>query len=280
MRDPKLYRAPTDLHIHSWFSDGTQPPKEIVEIAAGLGLSAIAISDHDAVEGLQEASVAASPVGLQMVPAVELCARDDSAEIHMLGYFIDPANGPLLETLERLRQGRVERLYKMAALLGGLGVPVDPDKVIELAGRGSVGRLHLADYLVREGITYSTGQAFQRYLAEGESAYVPSPRLDVSEAVSLIHSAGGVAVLAHPGVTAHDDLIPTLVKLGVDGIEAFHPKHDDVLSNFYSSIAAKHGLLVTGGSDSHGRKDIESIGRVTVPHSCVDELRKRARKYS
>ena len=279
MHDTQLYRRPTDLHIHSWFSDGTQSPEEIVTIAADSGLSAVAISDHDAVEGLDEAAEAASAAGIDLVPGVELCAREDSVEIHLLGYFVDPSDEALLATLKRLCNGRVERLHKMADRLKELGVTVNPDEVLELAGRGSVGRLHLADYLSRKGITYSTGQAFRRYLGEGEPAYVPSPQLAVPEAISLLHGAGGVAVLAHPGVTGHDKLIPDLAKHGLDGIEAFHPRHDDALSNFYSSIAAERGLLVTGGSDSHGRKNVESIGSVTVPHSCVEKLEEKAREY-
>jgi len=279
MHDPQLYRSPTDLHIHSWFSDGTQSPVEIVNVAARFGLSAVAISDHDVISGFDEASEAASAAGIRLVPAVELCARDDSVEIHMLGYFIDPANDTLLATLERLREGRIARLHKMVARLRELGVDVEPDDVLQLAGRGSVGRLHLADHLSRKGITESTGQAFQRYLGEGQPAYVPSPRLAASDAISLLHNAAGVAVLAHPGITGHDERIPALVEQGLDGIEAFHPRHDDMLSRFYSSIAAEHGLLVTGGSDSHGRRAVESIGCVTVPHSCVEKLEDKAREY-
>jgi len=279
MHDCQLYRSPTDLHIHSWFSDGTQSPKEVVDIAADSGLSAVAISDHDATEGLKEAAEAASAAGIELVPGVELCARVDSVEIHVLGYFIDPADEALLATLKRFREARVERLYKMVERLRELGVAVDAEDVLQSAKRGSVGRLHLADHLFKKGLTYSISHAFQRYLGEGKPAYVPSPQLDASEAIELLHGAGGVAVLAHPGIAGHDELIPGLAREGLDGIEAFHPKHDNAVSNFYSSIAAKHGLLVTGGSDSHGRKNVESIGCVTVPHSCVEKLKERAREY-
>jgi len=280
MRDKAHYRSPADLHVHSYFSDGIRSPREIVELAREAGLSAIAISDHDSVSAVALAADAASEAGIEIVPAVELSAEVDSVEVHMLAYFIDPSDGSLLCSLERLRNERVERFHEMVGRLKKMGITVDPDEVIHLAGYDSIGRLHLADYLCRKGYVSSIGQAFARYLGEDSPAYISAPSLSYPDTIALIHNTGGVAVLAHPGVKDCNEVIPRLVRAGLDGIEAFHPKHDHVISNFYSSIASKHGLLVTGGSDAHGRGNNNArIGSVTVPYSCVTALLERAKRY-
>ncbi len=280
MPDGAHYRSPADLHIHSFYSDGVHSPEKIVDLARDAGLSAIAISDHDTVSGVPLAADAAAAAGIELVPAVELSAEVDSAEVHMLAYFIDPSDESLLSSLQCLRRERIERLHKMISRLKTTGIPVNTDEVIQLAGYDSVGRLHLADYLCRKGYTSSIGHAFARYLGEDSSAYIPAPNLSYPQTIALAHDAGGVAVLAHPGAKGRDELIPRLVRAGLDGIEAFHPKHDHVVANFYSSIASKHSLLVTGGSDAHGRaNNAANIGSVTVPYSCVAALRERAEKY-
>ncbi|MDO5378525.1 MAG: PHP domain-containing protein [Clostridia bacterium] len=244
-----------DLHLHSTASDGTLTPRELVERAALERFDTLALTDHDSVEGIAEASETAAAYGVRLIAGAELSCGGQR-EIHVLGYGLDTRCEELLRFLGRLRAQREERAEKMAALLEQNGAPVSLARVRELA-RGVVARPHVARALVEAGHAASVAEAFERYLVPGKCAYVPKEDVKVAEAVSLIHRAGGAAVLAHPmelklGMAALESLIGEWKAQGLDGIEVWHPSAAGNHAQALYALAAREGLLVTGGSDFHG----------------------------
>ncbi len=242
-------RYTIDLHAHSTRSDGALTPTDLVERAASCGVRTLALTDHDTVEGLDEARNAGATWGVELVAGVEISAWL-GREVHVLGYFIDDRAPGLSAVLDRQRNSRVQRVRDIGARLERLGLPIDADAVIASAD-GNVGRPHIARALVAAGHVPDTQAAFDRLLGGNGSAYVPASRLTAEYAVRIIHDAGGVAVLAHPGVEAVDDRIPGLVDAGLDGIEVEHPAHDAATANRYRGLAHRLGLVPTGGSDFH-----------------------------
>lgn len=271
-----------DLHIHSTASDGSLAPEEIVRQALELGLYAIAITDHDTVEGVGPAMEAAEGTGLHLLPAVEISVDFQETEIHILGYFIDLEYEPLLMAMEKVRSGRVERAALMVEKLRALGIEITMDDVLAQAGDGSVGRPHVARALHELGVVATAQQAFDKYLGRGKPAYVPRYKLSPEDAVRMIVDAGGMPVFAHPGLSRRDDMIDALIPAGLMGIEAYHTEHDERQTRKYINMANRRGLYVTGGSDSHGPKGpvpVE-IGSVYVPDSCAERLMEWAAEHN
>ena len=274
-----MKRGFVDLHLHTTASDGTWTPGEVVERAIGLGFSAIGIADHDTANGLDPALQAVGERELEIVPAVELSASEDDTDVHILGYLIDYHSPKFTSVAERLRQARYERGVKMVEKLNELGIGIKMETVKDIAGEASIGRPHVADALLRGEYVRSYDEAFARYLGYHAPAYVPKYRLSPEEAIDLIHSVNGLAVIAHPGLLHRDDLIPKFVELGLDGLEAFHPQHGYYVTNHYIDLAKRYGLLYTGGSDCHGeRKGRALIGTVKMPYSCLEALRRRRKE--
>jgi len=270
-----------DLHCHTTASDGTLTPEQAVVRARELGLVALAITDHDVTEGVGPARTAAGRGGPEIVPGVEINAWADGTEVHVLGYYLDVDDAGLQTVLYRLRRDREERLLAMLRRLQALGMTLDPERVRAIAGEGSVGRPHVARALVERGHVASVEEAFGRLLTPGRPAYVPRHRLSPREAIAAIRRAGGVAVLAHPGLTGRDDLIPRLVGEGLQGLEVCHPQHTPRAQARYLELARRWGLVATGGSDSHGpdgpgaqRVD---IGALTVDGAVVTALKRLAK---
>jgi len=241
-----------DLHLHSSHSDGALTPAELVLRARAAGVSIISLTDHDSVRGIPEAREACRREGLTFIPGVELGVGIGTDEVHVLGYGIDTKGRPLQNALDQLAGERIDRMEKMIAALGRLGIAVTLEDVQAETGGHIVGRLHLAAALVRRGHVTSHGEAFQRWIGAGRPAYVQRHLLTLREAIDLIREAGGVAVIAHPGLTRRDELIEYLVRLGVRGLEVYHPKHDFVDVSRYLKMCAKYDLFATGGSDFHG----------------------------
>src|SRR5262245_11407119 len=263
-----------DLHLHTFFSDGTYSPEELVGHASRLQLAAVALTDHDTVEGCARTATAATAAGLEFIPGTELTAEHDNHELHILGYDLDVTNARLLTELARFQAVRQNRIREMVERLNQIGVPLTVESVFELANCQSPGRPHVARALIQAGFCASLDEAFERFLKRHRPAWVPKFKMSAQEAISLIHDSGGVAVMAHPGLNRNDDIIPEIVAAGLDGIECFHTKHSTITSMKYLEIADQYRLLVTGGSDCHGMsKGKPLIGTVRLPYQHVEEVK-------
>lgn len=247
-----------DLHLHTSVSDGVLSPSRIVRYAKEKGLRAIAITDHDTIDGNGEALDEGAKLGLEVIPGVEISAQFDVGSMHILGFFIDIGNKELREKLSLLQETRAKRNPKMVQKLRELGMEISYDEVLHASGGGQVGRPHFAQVLMKKGYVNTVQEAFDRYLGKGAPAYVDKFRFDPKEAMGLIREARGIPVLAHP-FTLHipsphqlNALLFELVQLGLMGIEISYPEHTKEQISLYKGLAEKHGLLVTGGSDYHG----------------------------
>jgi 3',5'-nucleoside bisphosphate phosphatase len=271
--------------MHSTASDGAYSPSEVVQIALTKQMDVIALTDHDSVNGLDEALRAASGSALQILSGVELSSEDDLKDRHILGYLFDPTHLEFLAALSTLRESRVNRAELIVKKLDELGVHVPLERVYAIAGTGSVGRPHVARAMLEAGYVTSQQDAFDKYLNDDGPAYVPHHRLSPAGAIDLIHSAGGVAVLAHPGRLTGDyvTIIEGLAPLGLDGVEVYYPDHTSDLIASLRSLAKKHHLLMTVGGDFHRREGDGSarLGSVKTPadFDCVPALRERAAQY-
>ena len=266
-----------DLHLHTYFSDGTYSPEELVGHACRVGLTAIALTDHDTVEGCERASAAAVAVGLQFIPGAELTAEFQGMELHLLAYCIDVRHARLLSETSKYQSIRQDRIREMVERLNRLDIPLNAQAVFDLANCQSPGRPHVARALVQAGFCGSLDEAFERFLKRNRPAWVPKTKVSARDAIALVHEAGGVAVMAHPGLNRSDEMIPALVEAGLDGIECFHTKHSTTAAERYLGMAERYKLLVTGGSDCHGMsKGKPLIGSVKVPFNLVEALRSKA----
>jgi predicted metal-dependent phosphoesterase TrpH len=262
-----------DLHTHTTFSDGDMTPEEMVAEAKRLGLAGVAITDHDEVAGVDAAMKVAGD-GFVVVPGVELSTSDGKTDIHILGYLIDTKNKELLRHLGIFRDARLNRGIQMVERLQDMGVDIEVDSVLEIAGGGAVGRPHIAAAMVENGAVDSVETAFRKYIGFKSPAYVPKYQLKPSDAFRLIREAGGVGAMAHPGTTRRDELITDFIAEGMRAIEVYHPKHNESDISRYRRLAEKLGLVVTGGSDSHGRRNEKlHIGAFTVSESVIEQLR-------
>jgi hypothetical protein len=267
-----------DLHCHTTASDGTFTPRELVEEAQRRGLLAIAVTDHDSVAGIDEATSKGAEVGVEIVPGLELSTDVDDGEVHILGYFIDREDKDLLDLLESQRESRLQRVRKMLDRLSGMGVQLSMDEVQRFSDGGPLGRPHVAQALIRAGQVGSWDEAFSRYIGRHAPAYVRRSKLSPHDAVRAILASGGVPVLAHPGLSGHDDMIPSLVEEGLAGIEAIYPDHSEEQRMRYVGLADRYGLIVTAGSDCHGPKSSSGtrVGLATTDYGIVRQLRSKA----
>ena len=271
-----------DLHTHTTASDGLLPPATLVEEAARLGVGILAITDHDTTDGLEEALEAGYALGVEVIPGVEINTDVQGAEIHVLGYYIDYTRDWFQDALRHLRESRLDRAARMVARLATLGIQLDLQRVLALAHGGSIGRPHIARAMVEAGYISSPEEAFRLYIGRGGPAYVERERFPPEDAVRMILRAGGVPVLAHPGLSTRDGLVPDLIAAGLMGIEVYYPEHSPAQVQHYLHLARKFGLLTTGGTDYHGG-DIAprvQIGSVEVPLEVVEALKQRAKQQS
>lgn len=264
-----------DLHAHTIFSDGQLTPEALVELALENGLIALAITDHDSIDGIARARAAAAG-RIEIVPGIEVSTSTDSLDLHVLGYFIDPDDARLAARLRRFRRERIERVHRIASRLEALGAPIDVDDVLGRAEPGVVGRPHVAAALIRAGHVKTVDDAFRRFLGMRADAYVPRPVFPPSEAIAMIAEAGGVSVLAHPGAYVPDGLVRQLVAAGLDGVEVWHPQHGPALVKRYRALAAELGLIESGGSDYHGPGRHTDLGGMRVPASALRRLKDAA----
>lgn len=279
-----------DLHLHTTASDGVMRPSEIVRYAKAKGLQAIAITDHDTIEGLEEGLSEGERIGFEVIPGVEISAKHSPGSMHLLGYFLDIQHPLLNERLNYLQKARAERNPKIVEKLNQLGMELTYEEVQEASGGGQVGRPHFAHVLLEKGYVRSFQEAFDRFLKKGALAYVEKFRFAASEALHFINEAKGVAVLAHPntlgknGYSELESLLLQLIKEGLKGIEVYYPEHSLLEVARYKTIAERYGLLTTGGTDYHGIEgDGFEIGvgrgEMRLPYSMVEGL-KAARNQS
>jgi len=263
--------------MHSTYSDGTLTPPNLFQRAKEAGLSVISITDHDHVGAIDEATAIARDWGIEVIPGVELSATVGEQDIHILWYFFDHRNRDLLDHLAFFRSERLKRAERIVEKLNGLHVPLTIESVLDQAGSASVGRPHIANALVEEGLTETYNEAFMRYLAYGKPAYEKKYRVSPQAAIELLSSAGGVSFIAHPGNNIDDKVLLELINAGVDGIEVIHPSHSPERVAHFQGIASEYFLLVSGGSDFHGgkRNDQDALGRFFIPTSQVDMIRHR-----
>jgi len=262
-----------DLHLHTLFSDGTFSPEELAGHGARHGLVAMALTDHDTVEGCARMALACRKLGMQCIAGAELTAEQDGNEVHILGYFLDVEDTRLQVNLRQFQTVRQNRIHEMVARLNRLKIPLRAETVFALANCHSPGRPHVGRALVQEGFCGSLDEAFDRFLKKNRPAYVPKFKISALEAIALVHQAGGLASMAHPGLNRSDEIIPALAAAGLDGLECFHTKHTAAMTTYYLDIAARHHLLVTGGSDCHGfSKGKPLIGGCKLPAVYYDRL--------
>ena len=265
-----------DLHLHTSFSDGTFSPEELAIRAKAQGLSVISLTDHDTVEGCARAAAACEQAGIEFISGCELTAEWNNDEIHLIGYFIDTAHPELLAEIARFQEVRQNRIQEMVARINKLNVPLRTESVFALANCRSPGRPHVARTLVQEGFCNSLDEAFDRFLKKGRPAWVPKFKISATEAIRLIHAAGGVATLAHPVLNRTDAIIGPLVECGLDALECFHTRHTPSDAERYLGIARQYNLSVTGGSDCHGmNRGKPLIGNVRLPQLYIAQLRER-----
>ena len=265
-----------DLHLHTFFSDGTYSPEELAAQAQRHGLKAVALTDHDTVEGCVPTARACAAAGIEFISGTELTAEQAGNEIHILGYCVELENPRLLAEIGKFQAVRQNRIREMVARLNRLNVPLQADAVFALANCRAPGRPHVARALVEGGFCGSLDEAFERFLKKNRPAWVPKFKMSAEHAIELLHQTGAVAIMAHPGLNRCDEIIPAMVEAGLDGLECFHTKHSTAAAERYLEIADRFHLLVTGGSDCHGSsKGKPVMGGVRLPYAHVEKLKAR-----
>jgi len=277
-----------DLHVHTNKSDGTFSPEEAVDYACTLGLSAIAITDHDTVLGIQPAMVRGDKYGIEVIPGIEISAEwvenGVELEVHMLGYFIDHRNSGFQKRLYELSNLRMKRAEIILGKLRGHNIKIDMDELKEFlqpseSGTPWVGRLHIAQAMVKKGCVKSINRAFDQYIGNGKCCYVPKHQLTPEGAVQMIKEMKGLAVIAHPGLLNQEfsaSLIRRLVKNGLDGIEIYYPEHSPTTIRNMEMLAAENSILATGGTDCHGfAKGNILMGTLDVPYELLEKMKER-----
>jgi predicted metal-dependent phosphoesterase TrpH len=273
-----------DLHTHTTASDGALTPTQLVARAAKLAVKILAVTDHDSTEGIREAQAAGQAHDVEVIAGVEINTDVPGSEVHLLGYFLDPTHKELNTQLARIREGRIGRARKMAETLTQMGAPLRFERILEIAGEGSVGRPHVAQALLEAGHVGSFGEAFDKYIGRNSPAYVERMKFTPIEACALIRRAGGLPVLAHPVFFARygaiksafdlEAMLAEMIPAGLAGLEVYYSGYDAITIEHLLGVARRHSLLVTGGTDFHGiRANEPDLGSVYVPRKVVRRLR-------
>jgi len=267
-----------DLHTHTNYSDGNFTPHQLIDLALKAGLSVISITDHDNVNGLNEAVNYGNDKGLQIIPGVEISADLNGQEIHILGYFIDYNNNKFLEFLSSLRQNRILRNEKIVEKLNELGSKINFESIMgKVSADTSIGRPHIAMELNEEGFVSSYYDAFIKYIGDGKPAFIKKPNPSSVDVIKMISDVGGLSFIAHPGRIVRDKLLLELIGQGLDGIEIIHPSHSKDDIKYYSTVAAEHFLLTSGGSDFHGgiKNDQRNFGNFCISMNEIINMKRR-----
>ncbi|HEV7764770.1 MAG TPA: PHP domain-containing protein [Thermoanaerobaculia bacterium] len=266
-----------DLHTHTYHSDGTRSPKEVVDVALAHGIEILAISDHDNLAAYYEIQPYAVSRGVTLIPAIELSCGYEGVDVHVLAYAFDAHDERIDARLRGFRDTRQQRGQAIVEKLRSIGYAIAPDRVDQLAAGGAVGRPHVARALVEAGHVASVSEAFDKLLGSGKPAYIDKERFEIEEAVALIRNAGGVTSIAHPTLYPdHSRLVPILLDAGIDAVEVLHPQVDENHRHRYANLARFRGKFTTGGSDDHGTvKTSETLGTIKVPETMIGPILER-----
>jgi predicted metal-dependent phosphoesterase TrpH len=278
-----------DLHSHSTASDGTLPPEDVVRLAKKIGLSALALTDHDTIAGIHAAAAEAQKLGIDFLPGIEIsCTYPRPGTMHLLGYGIDPASPVLASMTQTLVGGRDARNLQIIQKLNDIGIPITLKEVQDIAGGDVIGRPHFAQVLVRRGVVSNTQEAFDTYLGQGGRVFVDKEQLTAKRAIEMIRQSGGLPVLAHPSQLRKENnaqlenAIKELIDYGLAGVEVMHSDHTDALVGFLTSFAERYNLLKTGGSDFHGGNkphiELGKAGGRKIPREFFDALVSRKKQ--
>lgn len=268
-----------DLHIHTIFSDGLYQPEEVVRKAKELGFSAVGIADHDAVGGIEKATIEGERLGIEVIPACEFSCTMENKDVHILGYLLDYKNPSLISFLKKVQDKRIERAEKIIGNLSKQGIKIEIKRVLEIAKNGAVGRPHIAQVLLEEGYVSSIEEAFMKFIGYHCPAYVPKMEITPTEALTIIRDFKGIPILAHPVSYDFEKIIFPLIKMGILGLEVYHPDHTEHHNQYFSEIAKKYNLLITGGSDCHGgRKGKIFIGEIKLPYYYLENLKEKKKQ--
>ena len=268
-----------DLHMHTSLSDGALTPAELLVKVRAASLAAFAVADHDTVEGYRQMRELLVPGDAELITGLELSVAVNGSDLHMLAYLFNPDHAEFMETLGKFREARNLRGDKMVRKLNEQGLNLQFEAVLEAANGSAVGRPHIAEAMVKQGLVRSFEEAFRKHIGDRCPAYIPKSMIRPEEAISLIHRAGGLAVLAHPMINDMHRHIPSLVKQGLDGLEIYHYSHNFQQVQELKRLAVRHDLLMTGGSDFHGRQEHEGeIGAYQVPIEYLNSMKERAQE--
>ena len=270
-------RDGADLHLHTSFSDSTFDPEELVRRAVAAGLSTIAVTDHDTVAGVQPAREAARGTELTVAPGVEISSLHGERKAHVVGLFIDAGHPQLLGELATLRKKRSERALEIRRKLRDSGVSIESDELLERFGDASIGRPHIAQLLRDRGYASTFDAAYSRFIGDDSPAYVPNLRVAAQRSIALIHAAGGVAVLAHPGRDFGEERIAELARQGLDALEAWYPGYNQATTSHILRQCGTYNLAASGGSDCHGLRSGKEglVGTVRIPLELARKLNER-----
>jgi len=279
---PERTRDGADLHLHTSFSDSTFTPEEVVQRAVAAELSTIAVTDHDSVAGVLPAREAARATALTVEAAVEISSLHGDRKAHVLGLFIDTEHPRLLGELNTLQKKRSERALAILRNLREQGVGIEGEEILARFGGATIGRPHIAEMLCNKGYAPTIDAAYVRFIGDKAPAYVPNLRVPAERAIALIHAAGGVAVLAHPGRDFSDECIAELAEQGLDALEAWYPGYNQATTSHILRQCQTHNLAVSGGSDCHGLRSCEEglIGTVRISPDLVQRLKERRPKHA
>lgn len=271
-----MSRAKCDLHLHTTCSDGKVEPSRLVEMAKDLGLSTIAITDHDTFKAFKEAKPKADELDIDLIPGIEVTTSFKERECHLLGYNFDVENDEMNDLMINQRRIRKKRIKRITDKVAKMGIDVSYDEVSAEANSANLGRPHIAQVMVNKGYVTSISEAFIRYLSNDKLKEMKSDYLDLKDAIALLKNAGGAAILAHPGILYTTEEIEEIIKLGIDGLESIHPSHNYQLQKKYDEICDKNLLLKSGGSDFHGtdRDMRKHFGTVTISEKYVNKLKR------
>ncbi len=268
-----------DLHMHTNFSDGVCTPSELLEIVRSKNLAAFSVTDHDTFEGFEAVQSLLTKEDPELISGVELSVSIDGGDLHMLAYGFDTSNRAFAEALAEFQRRRTERGKEIVQKLNGMGIHISYDDVEQQAQGTVIGRPHIAQAMHEQNHVKTYEEAFERYIRNGGPAYVPKVNFEPSDAIDLIHGAGGLAFLAHPAIDDNHRYIEALIGMGLDGIEVYHPSHTAAATDRFKHLAERHRLLTSGGSDFHGREGrYGTIGSQKVPYTCLERMQERLEK--